>query len=103
MAFLRLRDHRAEPRRPTTIPVRVTILSPSRTLTGRMIDFSGRGLGLLLDEFVMFQTRVEVHWQGGGAYGEIRHCQIASGGEYSVGVQIARFMPGTQPSEASVR
>jgi hypothetical protein len=58
-----------------------------------MIDSSKRGLGLLLDEFVMFRTPVEVYCQGGGAFGEVQHCRSARGRGYVAGVKIQQWIP----------
>jgi hypothetical protein len=96
MFFLHKRNRRAASRHPAEIPVQVTVQKSTRTLTGRIVDFSDGGLGLLLNEFVMFQTRVEVHWPDGGAYCEIRHCRNGADGEYLAGVKIQQLMPGTQ-------
>jgi hypothetical protein len=93
MFFLSKRNRRTEPRSPATAEVSVTLLRSARTLNGKMIDSSQSGLGLLLDEFVMFRTPVEVHWQGGGAFGEVQHCRSAGGRGYVAGVKIQQWIP----------
>jgi hypothetical protein len=81
---------RAEPRIPVDLSAVLTSPSYDR-MFARVVDMSQSGLGLELPDSVVAGTRVSVHFVGGIAFGEIRHC-TAQSAVYRAGMRIEEFI-----------
>ena len=81
-------DRRAEPRVPTDLIARLTVLAePSITVEGRVINASGRGLRILVDAPVPVNLPVRIDTGDSVLLGEICYC-APEGGHFGVGLQL---------------
>jgi hypothetical protein len=85
-------DRRSEHRFDSDKPVRVTLLGAEpRTFDGRVVNFSGRGMRLSVDEAVPPRGPVRVDWGDSILVGEI--CYVAEAdGKYAVGLLLDRAL-----------
>lgn len=61
--------------------VRVTLLGePARQVSGRIVDVSGEGVRLMLDEPAAPGAPLAIEWEDTQALGEVCCCEAAEGG-----------------------
>ncbi|MFL6354811.1 MAG: PilZ domain-containing protein [Bryobacteraceae bacterium] len=82
---------RAEARIPVDLSAVLTSPSYDR-MFARVVDMSQSGLGFELPDSVAVGTKVSVHFACGIAFGEVRHCTVASSGVYRAGMRIEEFI-----------
>ena len=81
-------DNRRESRFRADEPVRVTVLDGSeRHIAGTVADFSGRGLGVRLQERVMPGTALKIECDDSLLLGDVVYCEPRQGG-YAAGVKL---------------
>lgn len=89
-------DPRRHARLEAAGPVRVTILGDTRRqVAGRVADFSGGGLKLILEEPVPAGTALMVEWDNSEILGEVCWSRPELGG-YAAGVQIEHTLVDTR-------
>lgn len=86
------RDRRRRLRVPLESPVTVEVLGPERQeVQGRTVDFSGDGVGLLLEASIPVDCMVLVRAEEGLMLGEVRNWKTTPEG-FRVGLRIDQFM-----------
>jgi len=64
-------------------------------VAGRAVDFSGRGLKLIIEELLPAGTAVMVQWEESEILGEVCWSRPEFGG-YASGIQIEHTLAGTR-------
>jgi hypothetical protein len=82
---------RAEPRIPVDLAAKLNIAGVESSISGRAVNISSSGIGLLLDREVPTNESAYAELEIGFAFGEIRHCSKTSGG-YRVGLKLEEFI-----------
>lgn len=81
-------NRRNEPRFEINQPVTVTKLEqPGNPLSGRLANFSTKGIRLILNEKLHPGTMVKVEWEGTTLLGEIMYCSQEVS-EFAVGLEL---------------
>jgi hypothetical protein len=92
-------DERGDLRIKTNQPVAVTLLGESESLIrGRIIDYTGRGLGLELERPVSSGAAVRIDWDNRLLLGEVCYCRTRPGG-YHAGVSLKHVLFDTRELE----
>ena len=87
-------EHRRDHRITTEQPVGLTILgAPERRLTATIKNSSGRGLGLILPEFVPTGAAVKIEIGDSIFLGEAMYCKAMEGG-YFLGIELTEVLSG---------
>jgi hypothetical protein len=87
-------DNRREPRFVTDQSVTVTLLrEPQITLTGRVQNYSGRGLGLMTDTAVASGTALKIAMDDAIILGEAVFCRQEED-HYYVGIELNQVLAG---------
>jgi PilZ domain len=85
-------DQRREPRLDAAGPARVTLLGePRKQVGGRIINSSGQGIRLILDEPVSPGALLAVEWADTEAMGEVCYCEQTDGG-FAAGVRLEHML-----------
>jgi PilZ domain len=82
---------RAEPRIPVDLVAKLHIAGMEDAVSGRAVDISASGLGLLLERAVPADEPAYAELEIGFAFGEIRYCTKTTGG-YRVGMKLEEFL-----------
>ena len=85
-------DRRREPRFETSKPVRVTLLGDDEvSLEGRMVEISGCGMRLMLEEPLPVSAAVRVDYNDTLLLGEVCHA-TRQGESYTVGLALDQVL-----------
>jgi hypothetical protein len=85
-------DQRRQPRLDVTGAARVTLLGePRKQVGGRVINLSGQGIRLMLDEPVSPGTLLAIEWADTEVMGEVCYCEQAEGG-FAAGVRLEHVL-----------
>jgi len=96
-------ERRSVPRYPANEPARVTVLGDTnRALAGRMVNLSGRGMRLLLDQDVPVGVPVRVDVDGTILLGEVCYCAM-EGNSYCVGIDLEHALTMSEELAALMR
>ncbi|MCX6590184.1 MAG: PilZ domain-containing protein [Acidobacteria bacterium] len=89
-------ERRRESRHQTNQPVQLTLLGDkpgqNHTLEGTILDFSGRGLRVEVQEAVAPGAAVRLDMKDQLMLGEICYCQRAENGKWAVGLQMEQAL-----------
>ncbi|MCC7175983.1 MAG: PilZ domain-containing protein [Bryobacterales bacterium] len=87
-------ERRQESRVSVSREVRVTVLRPEPlTLTGRLINLSSRGAGLIVQRELPVEAAVEVDFEDALLLGEVRWCRPEAA-TFVVGLSVDHWLPG---------
>lgn len=79
---------RTEPRWQSEQPARLTVLGPDgKQLACRIVNVSGRGMGITVDEAIRAGTSVKVECDDALLLGETCYCRPA-GGKFAIGLKL---------------
>jgi hypothetical protein len=85
-------DQRREARLEAAGPARVTLLGePRRQVGGRILNVSGQGVRLMLDEPVAPGAPLTIEWEDTEAMGEVCYCEAGEGG-FTAGVRLEHVL-----------
>jgi hypothetical protein len=88
-------DARNELRIEADQPVRITVLDESEAeFAGRIVNYSPKGMGLLLDRPIRLEAPVKIVWANQLLLGEVCYCR-GEGTAYSAGVSLMHALHNT--------
>jgi hypothetical protein len=90
---------RRSPRFPVRIPARVFASTSDVPLDGVIVDVSGEGLGIELEQPLVMKTNIAVQSEENIALGEVRHCRKIPSGGFRAGVQLLHIIRKDQDLE----
>jgi hypothetical protein len=90
-------DHRAEPRYDLNQPVTITVLGVQEIrMSGRMANVSGRGMQLLTEAPLPYNSAVKVDWDDLLVLGEVIYSEQKNPGAFVSGLQLQEALTNLQ-------